>query len=49
MKRYIYTFALAVALLLTACSQRERTLVILSTNDMHGKIQRFPHLTIFLL
>lgn len=45
MKRYIYTFALAVVLLLTACSQRERTLVILSTNDMHGKIQRFPHLT----
>ena len=45
MKRYIYTFALAVALLLTACSQRVRTLVILSTNDMHGKIQRFPHLT----
>ena len=27
-----------------ACAPRERTLVLLSTNDMHAKIQRFPHL-----
>lgn len=45
MKNSIYTLLAAVALLLTACNQREHTLVILSTNDMHGKIQRFPHLT----
>ena len=27
-----------------ACAPRERTLVLLSTNDIHAKIQRFPHL-----
>ena len=27
-----------------ACAPRERTLVLLPTNDMHAKIQRFPHL-----
>ena len=27
-----------------ACSPRERTLVILSTNDIHARIQRFPQL-----
>ena len=45
MKNCFYTLLAALLLLLSACTQRERTLVILSTNDMHGKIQRFPHLT----
>lgn len=30
--------------LLTACGPRERTLVLLSTNDMHARIQLFPQL-----
>lgn len=34
----------AVALVLWLQIGREQTLVILSTNDMHGKIQRFPEL-----
>ena len=34
----------AVAALAAACAPRERTLVLLSTNDMHAKIQNFPRL-----
>ena len=34
----------AVISTVAACTPRERTLVILSTNDMHAKIQRFPQL-----
>lgn len=45
MKNCIYTLFAAVVLMISACTPRERTLVILSTNDMHGKMQRFPHLT----
>lgn len=35
---------LAAAGLAACCGGRERTLVVLSTNDMHGKIQRMPQL-----
>lgn len=35
---------MALAVAAVACAPRERTLVLLSTNDMHAKIQRFPHL-----
>lgn len=35
---------LAAAMLTVGCDRSERTLVILSTNDIHGKIQRFPQL-----
>lgn len=45
MKKCIYALVALFALSLTACHTHEQTLVILSTNDMHGKIQRFPHLT----
>ncbi|MBR5820172.1 MAG: bifunctional metallophosphatase/5'-nucleotidase [Alistipes sp.] len=46
MKLILRTLALVMLVLLALqCSRREQTLVILSTNDMHGKIQRFPHLT----
>ena len=34
----------AVISTVAACTPRERTLVIMSTNDMHAKIQRFPQL-----
>ncbi len=33
-----------VGLIAVACTPQERTLVILSTNDIHAKIQRFPQL-----
>ncbi len=33
-----------IGLVAVACTSRERTLVILSTNDMHAKIQRIPQL-----
>ena len=33
-----------MAVLATACSSQQETLVFLSTNDMHAKIQRFPML-----
>lgn len=39
-----YVAAAVVLVAATACGGRERTLVILSTNDMHAKIQRFPQL-----
>ncbi|MBR5465499.1 MAG: bifunctional metallophosphatase/5'-nucleotidase [Alistipes sp.] len=46
MKNLMRTLALVILVLLALqWSRREQTLVILSTNDMHGKIQRFPHLT----
>lgn len=35
---------ISLAVAAVACAPRERTLVLLSTNDMHAKIQRFPHL-----
>lgn len=44
MKRSLRTALLAVVTLAAACAPRERTLILLSTNDMHAKIQRFPQL-----
>ncbi len=46
MKRRFFRFAVAVSVLVAvaACSPRERTLVLLSTNDMHAQIDRFPQL-----
>lgn len=45
MKKLFRTLLLAaVVSTVAACTPRERTLVILSTNDMHAKIQRFPQL-----
>lgn len=35
---------IALLVALAACAPRERTIVILSTNDMHGRIQHFPRL-----
>ncbi|MBQ5619810.1 MAG: metallophosphoesterase, partial [Alistipes sp.] len=46
MKNLLRTLVLVVVVLLALqLTRREQTLVILSTNDMHGKIQRFPHFT----
>lgn len=39
----VYILA-ALAVVAAACGPRERTVVILSTNDMHAAIQRFPRL-----
>ncbi len=46
MKRRFFRFAAAASVLvaIAACSPRERTLVLLSTNDMHAQIDRFPQL-----
>ncbi len=46
MKRRFFRFAVAVSVLVAvaACSPRERTLVLLSTNDIHAQIDRFPQL-----
>lgn len=44
MKRSIRILLLVLAAAAAACGPRERTLVLLSTNDMHAKIQRFPQL-----
>lgn len=44
--RSLFRLAAAVLLLaaVAACTPREQTIVLLSTNDMHAKIQRFPAL-----
>lgn len=44
MKKMLRTVLFAAAAVLTACCARERTLVVLSTNDMHAKIQNFARL-----
>lgn len=44
MNSTLRTLVATLTLLLAACTPREQTLVVLSTNDMHGKIQRFPQL-----
>ena len=44
MKRRILWLPLLLAALFVACAPRERTLVLLSTTDMHARIQRFPQL-----
>ncbi len=42
MKRMFRTGLILLAAAAAACAPRERTLVLLSTNDMHAKIQHFP-------
>ena len=44
MKGMFRTGLILLAAAAAACAPRERTLVLLSTNDMHAKIQRFPQL-----
>lgn len=44
MKQPIRLLLPLLALLASACGPRERTLVLLSTNDMHAKIAQFPKL-----
>ena len=44
MKKLFRTLLIVVAAVAAACAPRERTLVLLSTNDMHAKIQHFPKL-----
>ena len=44
MERILRTVLIVTAALAAACASRERTLVLLSTNDMHAKIQNFPRL-----
>ena len=44
MKRLFEWGVIGVLALLSACSPRETTLVVLSTNDMHARIQNFPRL-----
>lgn len=44
MKHLFRSVFFAVVLFAGACAPRERTLVVLSTNDMHARIQRFPQL-----
>ena len=41
----LFRFVTVLAALVTvACAPRERVVVILSTNDMHAKIERFARL-----
>lgn len=44
MKRWTRSALLALMLAAAACSPREQMLVLLSTNDMHARIQYFPQL-----
>ena len=44
MERILRTVLIVTAAIAAACAPRERTLVLLSTNDMHAKIQNFPRL-----
>ena len=44
MKKMFRTVLIVVAAVVAACAPREQTLVLLSTNDMHAKIQNFPRL-----
>lgn len=44
MKGMFRTGLILLAAAAVACAPRERTLVLLSTNDMHAKIQNFPRL-----
>ena len=44
MERILRTVLIVTAAIAAACAPRERTLVLLSTNDMHAKIQPFPRL-----
>ena len=42
MKRWTRLALFAAVAAAAACAPRERTIVVLSTNDMHAKIQHFP-------
>lgn len=44
MKKILATIPLLLLVLLCGCAPRERTIVILSTNDMHSRIENFPRL-----
>ena len=44
MKKMFRTVLIVLAVVAVACTPRERTLILLSTNDMHAKIQNFPRL-----
>lgn len=44
MKRFLNILLTVGLVFAVACSAQERTIVILSTNDMHAKIQRIPAL-----
>ena len=44
MERILRTVLIVTAAIAAACAPRERTLVLLSTNDMHAKIRNFPRL-----
>ena len=43
-KKVVRTALFVTVVVAAACAPRERTLVLLSTNDMHAKIQHFPQL-----
>lgn len=44
MKRSLRTLLVVLTAVAASCAPRERTVVVLSTNDMHARIQRFPQL-----
>lgn len=44
MKRSLRTLLVVLTAVAASCAPRERTVVVLSTNDMHARIQRFPRL-----
>ena len=43
-KLFFRSATLAFVFAAVACAPRERTLVLLSTNDIHAQIDRFPQL-----
>ncbi|MDE5622574.1 MAG: bifunctional metallophosphatase/5'-nucleotidase, partial [Alistipes sp.] len=44
MKRSLRTLLVVLTAVAASCAPRERTVVVLSTNAMHARIQRFPRL-----
>ena len=44
MKRFFRALFVAAAVAIAACGPCERTVVLLSTNDIHANILRFPQL-----
>lgn len=44
MRRILRMVLLVASIAAVSCSQREQTLILLSTNDMHAKIRNFPRL-----
>ena len=47
MKRYILLLSLLMVGL-TSCSKKDSEIIILTTNDMHGRIQNFPKIAAYL-